>query len=129
MHCNTLIKIIDRQNYIFSLLEIPLRPRFLGRTENKESTPSKYLSNIRCSSIRANFEFQWINKFLGDSFFGPGIYKERFRYFFSTDFLRLWFKNNKFIYYVQFYDEYGNRPTARSSGKTSKAAAEAWAAE
>jgi len=38
-------------------------------------------------------------------------------------------KKNKFIYYVQFYDEYGNRLTARSSGQTSKAAAEVWAVE
>lgn len=38
-------------------------------------------------------------------------------------------KNGKFIYYVQFYDEYGNRLTARSTGQTSKAAAENWAYE
>jgi len=42
---------------------------------------------------------------------------------------RLNIKNGKFIYYVQFYDEYGNRLTARSTGKTSKAAAENWAYE
>lgn len=38
-------------------------------------------------------------------------------------------KNNKYIYYVQFYDEDGNRLTARSTGQTSKAAAETWAFE
>jgi hypothetical protein len=35
-------------------------------------------------------------------------------------------KNNRYIYYVQFYDESGNRMAARSTGKTSKAAAESW---
>jgi len=38
-------------------------------------------------------------------------------------------KNGKYIYYVQFYDEYGNRLTARSTGQTSKAAAENWSYE
>jgi hypothetical protein len=38
-------------------------------------------------------------------------------------------KNNKFIYYVQFYDESGNRMTTRSTGQTGKAAAETWAFE
>jgi len=38
-------------------------------------------------------------------------------------------KNNKFIYYVQFYDDYGNRLTARTTGQTSKSAAETWAIE
>ena len=33
-------------------------------------------------------------------------------------------KNGKYIYYVQFYDEYGNRLTALSTGQTSKAAAD-----
>lgn len=36
-------------------------------------------------------------------------------------------KKNKYVYYIQFYDEEGNRLTGRSSGQTSKAAAEAWA--
>lgn len=36
-------------------------------------------------------------------------------------------KKNKQIYYCQFYDESGNRLTARSTGQTSKAAAENWA--
>jgi len=35
----------------------------------------------------------------------------------------------KYIYYVQFYDDVGNRMTARSTGQTSKGAAEAWAIE
>ena len=38
-------------------------------------------------------------------------------------------RNNKHIYYVQFYDEDGNRLTARSTGQKSKAAAETWAYE
>lgn len=38
-------------------------------------------------------------------------------------------KKNMFIYYVQFYDEDGNRLTARSTGQNSKAAAETWAYE
>lgn len=38
-------------------------------------------------------------------------------------------KKNKHIYYVQFYDEEGNRLPGRSSGQTSKAAAETWAHE
>jgi len=36
-------------------------------------------------------------------------------------------KKNKFIYYVQFIDESGRRSTARSTGQTSRAAAERWA--
>jgi hypothetical protein len=32
-------------------------------------------------------------------------------------------KKGKFVYYVQFYDEDGERMTARSSGQTSRAAA------
>jgi len=36
-------------------------------------------------------------------------------------------KKNKYIYYVQFYDEVEKRCTAISSGQTSKAAAERWA--
>ena len=36
-------------------------------------------------------------------------------------------KKNKYIYYVQFIDEAGRRLTARSSGQTSRAAAERWA--
>jgi hypothetical protein len=36
-------------------------------------------------------------------------------------------KNNRYIYYVQFYDEDGNRLGARSTGQTSKTAAEEWA--
>ena len=36
-------------------------------------------------------------------------------------------KNGKFIYYVQFYDEYDNRLIALSTGQSSKAAAENWA--
>ena len=36
-------------------------------------------------------------------------------------------KKNKQVYYCQFYDESGNRLTARSTGQTSKAAAETWA--
>ena len=36
-------------------------------------------------------------------------------------------KNNRFIYYVQFYDEDENRLGAQSTGQTSKAAAEEWA--
>jgi len=31
------------------------------------------------------------------------------------------------VYYVKFYDEYGNRMPGRSSGMRSKAAAETWA--
>jgi integrase len=38
-------------------------------------------------------------------------------------------KNTKHIYYVQFYDDDGNRLTARSTGQTSKAAAETWSYE
>ncbi len=38
-------------------------------------------------------------------------------------------KKRKYIYYVQFYDEAGNRMIARSTGQTSKSAAEAWAIE
>ncbi len=38
-------------------------------------------------------------------------------------------KTGKYIYYVQFYDEAGNRMTARSTGQTSKAAAETLAIE
>jgi integrase len=38
-------------------------------------------------------------------------------------------KKNKHIYYVQFYDEEGNRLPGRSSGQTSRAAAETWAHE
>jgi integrase len=38
-------------------------------------------------------------------------------------------KGGKLIYYVQFYDEEGNRLTARSSGQSSKAAAKNWAEE
>jgi hypothetical protein len=38
-------------------------------------------------------------------------------------------RNGKFIYYVQFYDDAGKRLTAKSTGQTSKAAAEAWAYE
>ena len=36
-------------------------------------------------------------------------------------------KSGRFIYYCQFYDEYGNRLNAKSTGCTSKAAAENWA--
>ena len=42
---------IDRQNYIFSLLEIPLKPRFFSNTGNNESHPSNHLSNICYSSV------------------------------------------------------------------------------
>lgn len=42
---------------------------------------------------------------------------------------RLTTKNGRFIYYVQFYDESGNRLTARSTGQTTKSAAETWAFE
>ncbi|HDY90410.1 MAG TPA: hypothetical protein ENH82_20105 [bacterium] len=38
-------------------------------------------------------------------------------------------KKGKYIYYVQFYDEYGDRLTAKSTGQTSKAAAENWSYE
>ncbi len=38
-------------------------------------------------------------------------------------------RNNKYIYYCQFYDESGNRMTAMSTGQTSKTAAEIWAIE
>jgi hypothetical protein len=38
-------------------------------------------------------------------------------------------KNGKYIYYVQFYDDNGNRLIARSTGQTSKAAAENWSYE
>jgi len=38
-------------------------------------------------------------------------------------------KTGKAVYYVQFYDEDGNRLTAKSSGKSSKAAAQNWAYE
>ncbi len=38
-------------------------------------------------------------------------------------------KNNKSIYYVQFYTDDDHRMTARSTGQTSKAAAETWAYE
>jgi integrase len=37
--------------------------------------------------------------------------------------------HKKNIFYVQFYDEFGNRMTARSTGQTSKAAAENWSFE
>jgi len=33
------------------------------------------------------------------------------------------------VYYVKFYDEYGNRMIGKSTGQTSKAAAETWAFE
>lgn len=36
-------------------------------------------------------------------------------------------KKNKHIYYVQFYDDEGNRLPGRSSGQSSRAAAETWA--
>jgi integrase len=36
-------------------------------------------------------------------------------------------KNKRFIYYCQFRDDDGNRMTARSTGQTSKTAADAWA--
>ena len=36
-------------------------------------------------------------------------------------------ENGKFIYYVKFYDDFGNRTTARSSGQSTKSAAETWA--
>jgi hypothetical protein len=38
-------------------------------------------------------------------------------------------KNGKNIYYVQFYDDAGIRLGAKSTGQTSKAAAESWAYE
>jgi hypothetical protein len=38
-------------------------------------------------------------------------------------------KPGKYVYYVQFYDEDGNRSNARSTGQTSKTAAETWAYE
>ena len=38
-------------------------------------------------------------------------------------------KKNRYIYYVQFYDDDGKRMTARSTGQTSRAAAENWAYE
>ena len=38
-------------------------------------------------------------------------------------------KKNKHLYYVRFYDEEGNRLPGRSTGQTSKAAAETWAFE
>ena len=38
-------------------------------------------------------------------------------------------RNGKSIYYVQFYDDAGTRQTAKSTGQTAKAAAEAWAYE
>ena len=44
MHILVNLKLIYRQNYIFSLLEIPLKPRFLGKTGNTESHPSNHLS-------------------------------------------------------------------------------------
>jgi len=42
---------------------------------------------------------------------------------------RLTTKKNQYIYYCQFYDEEGNRLNAKSTGQTSKAAAEVWAQE
>jgi len=38
-------------------------------------------------------------------------------------------RNGKSIYYVQFYTEGGNRLSAKSTGQTSKTAAEAWSYE
>ena len=38
-------------------------------------------------------------------------------------------RNDKWIYYVQFYDDTWKRLTGKSTGQTSKAAAEAWAYE
>jgi integrase len=38
-------------------------------------------------------------------------------------------KKNKYLWYVRFYDEEGNRLAGRSTGQTSKAAAETWAFE
>jgi len=38
-------------------------------------------------------------------------------------------KPGRFVYYVQFRDEYGNRETAISTGQHSKSAAETWAAQ
>ena len=35
-------------------------------------------------------------------------------------------KTRKYIYYVQFYDEYGNRLPAKSTGQMTKSAAESW---
>jgi hypothetical protein len=36
-------------------------------------------------------------------------------------------KKGRYVYYCQFRDENGNRMTARSTGQSSKTAAEAWA--
>jgi hypothetical protein len=38
-------------------------------------------------------------------------------------------KKNKYVWYVRFYDEDGNRLAGRSTGQASKAAAENWAYE
>jgi hypothetical protein len=38
-------------------------------------------------------------------------------------------KKGKIVYYVRFYDEEGNRLPGRSTGQTSKSAAETWAIE
>ncbi len=38
-------------------------------------------------------------------------------------------KNNKYTWYVRFYDEEGNRLAGRSTGQTSKSAAETWSYE
>ncbi|MEE9307239.1 MAG: hypothetical protein V3V57_06935, partial [Spirochaetia bacterium] len=38
-------------------------------------------------------------------------------------------KKKRFIYYIQFRDEYGQRMTAVSSGKTTRVEAERWAYE
>ena len=38
-------------------------------------------------------------------------------------------KKNKYIWYVRFYNEDGNRLTACSTGQTTKAAAETWVYE
>ena len=38
-------------------------------------------------------------------------------------------RNGRSVFYVQFYDDADNRLTAKSTGQTSKAAAEAWAYE
>ena len=38
-------------------------------------------------------------------------------------------KKGKYVYYVRFYDDFGKRLPGKSTGQTSKSAAEAWAIE
>jgi hypothetical protein len=54
---------IDRQNYIFRLLEMPWKIKFLGKTGNNESHQSKHLSDMfGRKNIRHYIEEKGINQ-------------------------------------------------------------------